>query len=273
MNDNNKNMKFFPTDHTFALCSYRESPYLEDCILSLKSQVIRSNILIATSTPSKMIDRLGKMYDIPVFVNPNSGGIGADWNYAYQCAKTALVTITHQDDIYEPDFVGQLIMDLNGAKDPIIWFCDYYELRDKDKVHDNDNLRIKRLMLLLLKSKTLQNSRFVRRRVLSFGSPICCPSVTYVKEKCGKGPIFSTEMKVSLDWDQWEKQSRKSGTFVYCDKPLMGHRIHANSATSELIASNMRCKEDLEMYQRFWPEWIAKRLSKLYANSEKSNDV
>ena len=40
-------------DHTFAICAYKESPYLEECIKSLKNQTIKSNILIATSTPKR----------------------------------------------------------------------------------------------------------------------------------------------------------------------------------------------------------------------------
>ncbi len=266
-------MKFFPSDHTFALCAYGESPYLESCIRSLKSQNVQSRILLATSTPSVMIDRLGHKYNIPVFVNTDSNGIGSDWNFAWQCADTALVTITHQDDIYEPKYAECLLKDLNEAVDPIIWFCDYYEMRDGIKVWENKNLRIKRLMLWPLKSKVFQKSRFIRRSILSLGSPICCPSVTYVKEKCGKGPVFSIEMKVSLDWDQWERQSRKSGSFVYCNQPLMCHRIHEKSATSDLIASHIRRKEDMEMYKRFWPVWIAKCLGRVYADSEKSNEI
>ena len=34
-----------------------------------------------------------------------------------------------------------------------------------------------------------------------------------------------------------------------------------------------RTKEDLFMFKKFWPECIAKSLTKLYANSEKSNEV
>ena len=42
--------------HTFVICAYKESEFLEECILSLKKQTVRSNIFIATSTPNKYID-------------------------------------------------------------------------------------------------------------------------------------------------------------------------------------------------------------------------
>lgn len=38
--------------HTFVICAYKESPYLEACIRSLKKQTVASAICLATSTPS-----------------------------------------------------------------------------------------------------------------------------------------------------------------------------------------------------------------------------
>ena len=41
--------------HTFVVCAYKESPYLEECIKSLLAQTVRSEILITTSTPNEKI--------------------------------------------------------------------------------------------------------------------------------------------------------------------------------------------------------------------------
>ena len=38
--------------HVFAVCAYKDSPYLEQCIRSLKAQTVPSHIIICTSTPS-----------------------------------------------------------------------------------------------------------------------------------------------------------------------------------------------------------------------------
>ena len=51
-------------DHTFAICAYKESPYLEECILSLKNQTVKSNIIMATSTPNEWIQGLAEKYEI-----------------------------------------------------------------------------------------------------------------------------------------------------------------------------------------------------------------
>lgn len=266
-------MNYTAADHTFALCAYGDSPYLEECILSLKKQSVQTGIVLATSTPSPYIDGIAAKYGIPVRINKGEKGIGADWNFAYGCTTTPLVTIAHQDDLYEPEYVEKMLEQVSLSKKPILWFCDYWELRGSKRVGSNKNMKIKHIMLLPLKSRLLQKSRFVRRRILSIGCPICCPAVTYIKEQAGTENIFSTDMKVSLDWDQWERQSKKRGEFIYCSKPLMCHRVHEESATTELIASRTRSKEDLEMFQRFWPDWIAKRLEKIYSSSEGSNQL
>ena len=52
--------------HTFVICAYQESEYLEECIRSLKNQTVRSKILLATSTPNPMIEGLAEKYHIPV---------------------------------------------------------------------------------------------------------------------------------------------------------------------------------------------------------------
>lgn len=61
--------------HTFVICAYKESEFLEECILSLKNQSISSEIFIATSTPNKYIEALAEKYNLKVFVNDGPGGI------------------------------------------------------------------------------------------------------------------------------------------------------------------------------------------------------
>ena len=50
--------------HTFAICAYKESKYLEACIQSLKKQTVKTNIILVTSTPNQYIEDLCKKYEI-----------------------------------------------------------------------------------------------------------------------------------------------------------------------------------------------------------------
>ncbi|MBR5337737.1 MAG: glycosyltransferase family 2 protein [Lachnospiraceae bacterium] len=258
--------------HTFVICAYGESPYLEDCIISLMGQSVESNVIMATSTPNDLIRDLCGKYGLDLFVNDGPGSITLDWNFAISCAGTDIVTIAHQDDVYYSDYTEGLIRSLKGAKRPIIYFSDYDEIRKGERVASNKLLKIKRCMLLPLRIGALQKSRWVRRRIISLGSPICCPAVTYFLENTGQ-PVFRDHFRTDEDWEAWEKLSRLKGEFLYDPAHRMGHRIHGGSETSKVIGETGRSAEDLEMYRKFWPEPIARLLCRAYAKSEESNKV
>ena len=63
------------------------------------------------------------------------------------------------------------------------------------------------------------------------------------------------------------------GKTVNIKEPLMCHRIHEGSATTEIIHDNARVKENYIMYCKFWPKFIAKFINHFYTKSEKSNEV
>ena len=118
--------------------------------------------------------------------------------------------------------------------------------------------------------KISKRSRFIRNRVLSFGNPICCPSVTFCMNVC-KGFEFSKEYKNSFDWEAWCRLAGTKGRFVYISRKLVGHRIHAESGTTENIRDNSRYNDDMKIYQKYWPKWIAEKLMKKYAKGMDSN--
>ena len=264
-------MNYTANDHTWVLCAYGESPFLEECIHSIQAQTVQSTLIISTATPSHFLTDMADRYGLQVFTHEGAG-IGRDWNAAFDLAQTPLVTLAHQDDLYQPDYARTMLRELNRSRDPILFFSDSAGLRSGCVSRSGRNLKIKRCLLFPLRFRLLQRSRFVRRRVLSLGCPVCCPAVTYVRTKVGPAP-FSTTLKVSLDWDQWERLSRLPGDFVYYPAPLMYHRVHQGSETTKMIADHRRRQEDLELFRRFWPEIVAQALARRYAKSEKANTV
>ena len=114
--------------HTFVICAYKESAYLEECILSLKQQTVKSNIIMITSTPNNYIRELAEKYEIPLKVNEGEGGIVQDWNFGYAQCRTPYITIAHQDDVYFPEYAEHAVNMLESAKKPLIYFSDYCEI-------------------------------------------------------------------------------------------------------------------------------------------------
>ena len=258
--------------HTFVVCAYGESPYLENCIQSLFNQKVSTGILIATSTPNDHITGLSRKYGLTVLVNSGEKGLAGDWNFAYNCASTPFVTLAHQDDRYYENYTEDVLAAAKKCRHPLVIFTDYNELRNGETVTSNRLLKVKRLMLTPLKIPLFWRSRFVRRRILSMGSAICCPAVTLAKENLD-GFSFKNNMKSNIDWQAWEELSRRKGEFAYSARPGMEHRIHQESTTSELIEENGRREEDLYMFRKFWPGWMAALIEKVYQSSEKSNEV
>ncbi len=266
-------MSYTAKDHTFVVCAYKESAYLEKCICSLMKQREKGNVIITTSTPSEYVDTVAKKYGLKLYVNDDAPDIARDWNFAISKAQTDLVTIAHQDDIYDKDYLEEILKAVNKVKNPILAHTAYYEIRDGKKVYSNKLLRIKKLMLLPQIPRFTWNSIFLRRRILAFGCAICCPSVTYVKKRLPDEP-FQVGCKADLDWQAWEKYSKLKGAFCYVKKPIMGHRVHEESETTNVIGDGQgRTAEDYEMYRKFWPKCIADLLIKFYAKGQDSNTL
>lgn len=259
-------------DHTFVICAYKESAFLEECIRSLKAQTMQSKIIAVTHTPSAFLDEMMAKYEIPLIVNHGEGGITQDWNFGLKQITTRFATVAHQDDVYEPDYLKTLLPLLRKAKKPIIAFSEYAEIRSGVKTTDVKMLKIKRFMLWPLRFRIFWPSRFVRRRILSMGDPICCPAVTFDLERVER-PIFENNFRCAEDWEAWEKLSRLKGSFIYIAKPLVCHRIYEESTTSEVIKEGGRIEENYIMFRKFWPAPIARFINKFYTKSEDSNNL
>lgn len=258
--------------HTFAICAYKESAYLEECIQSLLAQELQSDIILATSTPNEYIRNIARKYHISLYINEGESGITQDWNFALSKVKTRYATIAHQDDVYEKSYSREILDRMQKSKKPLIAFSDYGELRNGEKTTDVQMLKIKRLMLIPMRPRLLKGSRFIRRRVLSMGDPICCPAVTFCMDNLEQ-PIFQNGFRSCEDWEAWEKLSRLNGDFLYIPKPLMCHRIHEESATTAILGDNARVEENYIMYCKFWPKTIAKWINHFYTKSEESNQL
>ena len=261
------------SDQTFVVFAYKENPHLEETIYSLLNQTVKSKIILSTSTPNEYIKKMCEKHQLELKINPISNGAGADWNFGYNMADTKLVTLAHQDDIYEKDFLKVTLRYLNNYNGKeLLAFTDYFEYRNDAKVERNLLLQVKRIMNAPLSKTKYYSSKFLRRRILSFGCPICCPSVTYIKENVGDSP-FDTKYINSCDYKTYVELAQKDGAYIYIPEKLLSHRIYPDSATSKNLGENIRKGEDLEILSEFWPKWIARFINYIYAFSEKSNNL
>ena len=257
--------------HTFVVLAYKQSEHMEECLQSLKNQSEASKILISTSTPSSWLDEIAQKYGVPIVVSPSESGITNDWNFALSSSDSEYITLAHQDDVFDTDYAKALRIAAQKHPDNAIVFCDYAELIDGKLRKNNLNLIIKRILLLPMYIHPSLNHRWSKRFVLSFGNPVCCPSVTYHKSVIPQFR-FSSSYSINLDWDAWLRIAEMPGSFVYLRKVLFAHRIHSLSETSNGLKDNRRQNEDKAIFARLWPTPIAHLFSTIYALSYKSNN-
>lgn len=255
------------SQHTFVVLAHGESPFLEDCLRSLAAQTLKSTIIMVTSTPSAIIQQAAEQNGIYYLVNMNSGGIADDWNFAMRSAETPYVTLAHQDDIYEAEYVEGILASAQASSDALITFSDYTQLDGRQKTHATPLLRIKKAILsTVFLGRIAISSRWAKRLLLSFGCPICCPSVMYRRELLVEQE-FDSSFEVNLDWKYWIDLTHIEGAFVYVRRPLLTYRAHQATTTSGAIASGQRKDEDLRCFKLLWPGVLAAILSSLYALS------
>lgn len=260
-------------EHTFVIPVYKESPYLEACIKSLIGQTVKSKIVIATSTPTTFSKNIAAKYNIPYYVN-NSGqtSIATDWNFALANANTKLVTITHQDDIYEPTYAEEVsrVISSNCRKQIQIAFTNYTDLVNGQIRKTSLNAFVKQSLLWPFAFNNAISNYFFKKLVLRFGDPICCPSVTLNMEVLS-GFSFPADYQCALDWFAWYQLALQPGAFVYINKKLMQHRIHPGSETTNQLMNGIRQQEELRLFELMWGKRMAKLIAKLYTLGHKDN--
>ncbi|HEY1112471.1 MAG TPA: glycosyltransferase, partial [Chitinophagaceae bacterium] len=137
--------------HTFVIPVYKKSPFLEECILSLKEQTSSSLIIITTSTPTDYSRDLALKYNILYLVNDKmDAGIAEDWNFALAQAPSRFVTLAHQDNLYERTYTETVLNALAGQDhlSPILAFTGYSDLiGDKLRARSLNHL-VKNVLLL-----------------------------------------------------------------------------------------------------------------------------
>lgn len=253
--------------HSFVIPAYGHSPYLAACLDSLAAQVHPSEIVVATSTPFDGIDVLCAKYGARLVEHGPNRGIGNDWNQAVAAATTRLVTIAHQDDLYDRQFSKEVVATYNRFPDAYFFFTDTGEVTHTGETRPGGmNLRVKRL---LARSAFLGRRRisgpFSRRLLLGFGNSIVCPSVT-LNLGVAKGFRFREDLRTNMDWLAWLELSER-GPVAYVPQQLMSHRVHGQSETARCLDDGTRKAEDHLVLARLWPGPLAAFIGRLYSHS------
>lgn len=260
--------------HSFVVLAHGESPYISSCLDSLCLQSYPSQILISTSTPSQYVSDIANQYKVKLLINTKRSGIAGDWNFALKNAQADVVTLAHQDDVYLPDYSQEVMRRLMQKLTASLAFTDYVEIDAKGEERiRNLTLTVKDILRAVAYGFSNSiSSKWQKDNLLRFGNSIPCPSVSLNLRRIGNFK-FSSDYKINMDWDAWERLARNPGSFEIIKKRLVKHRIHQESATSSGLQSKSRQQEDRVLFNRFWPKPIAVLLASFYTMSYNSNQI
>ena len=239
--------------HTFVILAYHESDDLEECIKSVINQSVKSNVVIATSTPNDYIIDLASEYSLGVMVNKAKSNKGRDYNFAINSYDTELITIAHQDDLYDRNYTKEIIECYKKNKDATIIFTDNYEIEKEKKIKKSKSLFWKRYFLLPLKYSLFQKNKFYKLRALRREKFICTSSITFIKKNIHED-IFPTNLKYDNDWQGLIDLARKETKFVYLKKELVGYRI------DDIKVNKKKTLEDEKILKSLYPKWYYEKI-------------
>jgi Glycosyl transferase family 2 len=259
-------------EHTFAIPVYGAPLNLAVLIDSLRAQEgVRSQILLTSSTPSAELAAISSRYALPLRINPQRIDIATDWNFALAAAETEFVTLAHQDDLFAPTYSTRLVSTLRRHSGALFAYCNYSEHTALGPRAANINLRIKRALSRRAfgTQECIVESR-QKVRLLSFGNPICCPSVMFNRSLLADFK-FPAGFRTNLDWMAWLELARRPGGFVYVHERLVSKGVHVGSETTVTIANRAREREDRAIFDSLWPRPIAMALAYVYKLGYRAN--
>ena len=241
--------------HTFVILAYGESDDLEECIKSVINQSVKSNIVVATSTPNDYIIELASNYSLGVMVNKATSNKGRDYNFAINTFDSELITIAHQDDLYDRNYTKEILDCYEKHLDATIIFTDNYEIDGDIKIKKSKKLFWQRYFLFPLKFSVFNDKVFYKIRSLRRNKYICTSSITFVKKNIHED-IFPTNLQYNNDWQGLINLARKNTKFIYLPKKLVGYRL------SKKEDNKKKSKEDEEIRKSLYPKWYYEKIIK-----------
>ncbi len=249
---------------TFIIPAFGESPFLEECINSLKRQTEACEIIVTTSTPNEFILKISEKLNIELLLNLNGGSIAKDWNYAIKQGSGDLIVLAHQDDLYRKSFAKEYLRFHEENPTAGIIFSQIDELIDGQVIQKGKRENVKNILRkIAFGNKKVISDSWAYRKLLGLGCAIPCPAVAFSK-KIAQSLNFSDQFSLNLDWATWARLASERVPFGYIPKPLMIHRIHSGAETQIGILEKRREKEDYQLFSQFWPSSVAKFLLVLY---------
>jgi glycosyltransferase involved in cell wall biosynthesis len=221
-----------PVRVSAVIATYRADDYLRSAIASALAQTFASlEVIVSDDANRPEVRRMVEDFDDPRLVyRANVERLGAAGNHwaAFREARGEYLAILNHDDLWEPDFLANLVPPLQAEPETVLAFCDHFIIDGWDG---------------RLAEETERSTRFTGRDRLAEG--LHRPFARLVAEgsiPTAQGAVFR---KSALDfqelppdagpaYDLWLSYllAKTGGAAYYCPRRLSSWRRHPSSLSS-----------------------------------------
>ncbi len=236
-----------PIRWTIAIPTFNGSAFLESTLRSVLNQTDTDFELLVSDDGSRD-DTLEIVRSVcgnraRIFSNESGhpSGLAGNWNRCVSEATGDWITILHQDDLLEPDFLEKHRRIADFHKTVGLIFGPVRLVNAEGSIVDTDS-----------KPDFVWPDRFVvwppgsLSRVLVKSNPIRCPGVSFRKDVHERLGGFDGSWKYVLDWDFWHRAGQVADIAIISEC-LASQRWHPASETQRLARGTVDLEENARL--------------------------
>lgn len=177
-------------------------------------------------------------------------GAAGNWNRALERVETPFFLIAHQDDVYEPEFVGEMLDQLQRYPRAFLAHCRAATIDEHGHPVRAPADHYKASFWPA--GECYERSGRAELRALLNGSYIVTPSAVYRTSAVRAIGFFDTYYRQSIDWDYWLRGVLAGFSVVGVNRPLMSYRRHPGMTTCVTEQDFTRYRDEVRVLS-----WIA----------------
>lgn len=232
-----------------AVCN--GAPFLRQTIESLVAQTTQDFRFLcidnASTDGSGEIARSVGGSRLEILRYSNRVGMAANWNRCLESASTPYLVIAHQDDVYEPAFVEDMVSLIEAHPRAFMAHA-------RAQPIDQDGRPISTAAGRYKETFWPAGSRYERGGATELdallgGNYIACPSAMLRIDACRTIGPFSDRYDFVTDWEYWIRGILAGYTLCGTTAPLVRWRRHASTLTSAHAQSLRRFSEEIDVLE------------------------
>ena len=226
---------------TIVVPACRRTEYIAEALRSALAQTWQNfEIIVSDDGPTKDIAGIVSSFSDPRLRYRDNGrnvGIALNHYRAFREARGEYIANLDDDDVWEPDFLSELVPRMEEDAAISVAFCDHQIIDQKGRI---------------LRRVTNRNSRRYRRNTLSAGrhQPFLELAVVHQTIPMAMGAVFRRSVldeaeyppQIGGCYDHWLAYlaARRGQAMFYHPKRLTRYRVHPGSGSSTRGIQNLR---------------------------------